>query len=118
MTTPPPTQPTPPAPPSRPRRFLRSRTDRVLGGVCGGLGQYFNVDPLLFRIATVVLAIVGGFSFVAYPALWIFVPRDDGSGNPEPLPVWRLLGGRDGRPPSLGRALLIIAAVLVAIFGA
>jgi phage shock protein PspC (stress-responsive transcriptional regulator) len=118
MTTPPPpTQETAPLPPPRPRRFLRSRSDRVLGGVCGGLGQYFNVDPLLFRIATVVLAIIGGVSFIAYPALWLFVPRDDGTGNPEPLPVWRLLGGRDGQPPGLGRALLIVALVLVAIGG-
>ena len=118
MTTEPPTQPTVPAPPPRPRRFLRSRTDRVFGGVCGGLGQYFNVDPLLFRIATVVLAIVGGVSFIAYPALWLFVPRDDGAGNPEPLPIWRALGGRDGRPPSAGRAVAIVALVLAAIVGA
>jgi phage shock protein PspC (stress-responsive transcriptional regulator) len=117
MTTPPPTQPAPPAPAPRPRRFLRSRTDRVLGGVCGGLGQYFNVDPLLFRIATVVLAIVGGVSFIAYPALWIFVPRDDGTGNPAPLPIWRLLGGRDGRPPSAGRAVLLVVLALTALVG-
>src|SRR3954454_16190292 len=117
MTQPPPTSDTAPLPP-RPRRFLRSRRDRFLGGVCGGLGQYFDVDPILFRIATVVLAVVGGFSSVAYPILWIFVPRDDGTGNPEPLPVWRFLGGRDGKPPSFGRAALIVGLVLVAIVGA
>jgi phage shock protein C len=99
----------------RPRRFLRSRRDRFLGGVCGGLGEYFAVDPILFRIGTVVLAVVGGFSLVAYPVLWIFVPRDDGTGNPEPLAVWRILGGRDGQPPSFGRAALVVGVVLVAI---
>jgi phage shock protein PspC (stress-responsive transcriptional regulator) len=118
MTQPPPAPETAPLPPHRPRRFLRSRTDRVLGGVCGGLGAYFDVDPLLFRIATVVLAVVGGVSFVAYPILWIFVARDDGTGNPEPLRVWRLLGGRDGRPPSLGRAMLFVALGLAALVGA
>jgi phage shock protein PspC (stress-responsive transcriptional regulator) len=120
MTQPPLTSETAPQPPQppRPRRFLRSRRDRYLGGVCGGLGAYFDVDPVLFRIATVVLAVVGGFSFVAYPILWIFVPRDDGTGNPEPLPIWRLLGGRDNKPPSVGRAALIIGLVLLAIVGA
>ena len=116
MTTTAPTSETPSVPP-RPRRFLRSR-DRFLGGVCGGLGEYFAIDPMLFRIGTVVLAVVGGFSFVAYPILWIFVPRDDGTGNPEPLAVWRILGGRDGKPPSFGRAALIIGVVLVAIAAA
>jgi phage shock protein PspC (stress-responsive transcriptional regulator) len=117
MTQPPPTSETAPLPP-RPRRFLRSRRNRFLGGVCGGLGEYFNVDPILFRIATVVLAVVGGLSFVAYPILWLFVPRDDGTGNPEPLPIWRVLGGREGKPPSVGRAALIVGLVLVAIVGA
>jgi phage shock protein PspC (stress-responsive transcriptional regulator) len=117
MTQPPPTSETAPQAP-RPRRFLRSRRDRYLGGVCGGLGEYFDVDPILFRIATVVLAVVGGFSFVAYPILWIFVPRDDGTGNPEPLPIWRFLGGREGKPPRASRAALIIGLVLLAIVGA
>ena len=36
-----------------PRRLTRSRGDRIIGGVCGGLGRYFNVDPLLFRIGAI-----------------------------------------------------------------
>ena len=52
---PPPRSPDPPdtAPTDvqdAPRRLLRSREDRVIGGVCGGLGRYFNIDPVLFRI--------------------------------------------------------------------
>jgi phage shock protein C len=101
-----------------PRRFLRSRSNRFLGGVCGGLSDYFSVDPALVRIGTVVLALVGGFSLVAYPVLWMFVPRDDGTGNPEPLPAWRALGGRDGKPRGFGRAAPIAALVLVAIAAA
>jgi phage shock protein PspC (stress-responsive transcriptional regulator) len=118
MTEPPLAQPTEPAPPPRPRRFLRSRRDRLLGGVCGGLGDYFNVDPILFRIAAVVLAVVGGFSFVAYPILWIFVPRDDGNGNPEPLAIWRLFGSKDGTAPPAGRIVAIVAAILLALVAA
>jgi phage shock protein C len=117
MTTAAHTSDTPSAPP-RARSLLRSRNDRFLGGVCGGLGEYFAVDPALFRIGAVVLAVVGGFSLVAYPILWIFVPRDDGTGNPEPLAIWRMLGGRDGQPPRFGRTALIVAVVLVAVAAA
>jgi phage shock protein PspC (stress-responsive transcriptional regulator) len=114
MTTTAPTSETPSVS-SPPRRFLRSRRDRFLGGVCGGLGDYFAVDPVLFRIGSVVLGVVGGFSLVAYPLLWFFVPRDDGTGNPEPLAVWRILGRRDGKPPSFGRAPIVAAALVVAL---
>jgi len=104
--------------PAGPRGLLRSRSDRFLGGVCGGLGKYFGVDPVLFRLGAVVLAFVGGFSLVAYPILWIFVPRDDGTGNPEPLAIWRKLGGRDGQPPRFGRTALIVAVAVAAIAAA
>jgi phage shock protein PspC (stress-responsive transcriptional regulator) len=114
MTTTAPTSETPSVS-SPPRRFLRSRRDRFLGGVCGGLGDYFAIDPVLFRIGSIVLGVVGGFSLVAYPILWIFVPRDDGTGNPEPLAVWRILGRRDGKPPSFGRAPIVAAALVVAL---
>jgi phage shock protein PspC (stress-responsive transcriptional regulator) len=117
MTTTAPTSETPSvSSPSRP--FLRNRRDRFLGGVCGGLGDYFTVDPVLFRVGSVVLGVVGGFSLVAYPIMWIFVPRDDGTGNPEPLAVWRILGRRDGKPPSFGRAAPIVAAALLVALAA
>jgi phage shock protein PspC (stress-responsive transcriptional regulator) len=64
-----------------PRRFLRSRDDRVLGGVCGGLAKYFNIDPLIIRIAFGVLLFAGGLSLIAYLAALLLVPDDDGSGH-------------------------------------
>ncbi len=45
---------------TRPRKFYRSREDRKIAGVCGGLGEYFNVDPSLIRIGSLVLLISGG----------------------------------------------------------
>jgi phage shock protein PspC (stress-responsive transcriptional regulator) len=101
------------APPG-PRRFLRAGDDRILGGVCGGLGRYFNVDPVLFRVGAVVLLFFGGIALLVYPALWIAVPTDDGTGQPSgPAPLRRLLGGADGRIRA-GRVLAIIAAVFAA----
>jgi phage shock protein PspC (stress-responsive transcriptional regulator) len=73
--------PTTAAPPA-PRRLLRSRDDRVIAGVCSGLARYFNIDPLIVRIAAVALAFVGGAGLIAYIAAWFLVPADDGTGRP------------------------------------
>lgn len=60
--------------PSRPLR--RRTTDRVIGGVAGGLGDYFNVDPLLFRISFVGLIIFGGAGLVIYFIAWLLLPAE------------------------------------------
>jgi phage shock protein PspC (stress-responsive transcriptional regulator) len=97
-----PTQASPPAP----RRLLRSRDDRVLGGVCGGLARYFNVDPLIIRIAAVALVFVGGFAIVAYIAALLLVPDDDGTGHP--------VRGKPGRASTIaGAVVIVIAGVLL-----
>jgi phage shock protein C len=58
------------------RRLYRSRTDRKLAGVCGGLAQYFNIDAILMRVLFVVLALLGGPGLVIYLVLWIVVPEE------------------------------------------
>lgn len=76
---PPPEPPTEPLADTPPRRRLtRSRSERVLGGVCGGLGRYFDVDPVIFRIAAVALALLGGTGVLLYLAALLLVPSDDG----------------------------------------
>ena len=57
--------------------LLRRRTtDRVIGGVAGGLGDYFNVDPLLFRIGFAALIIFGGAGLVLYLIAWVLLPAE------------------------------------------
>ena len=56
-------------------RLYLSRTDRKILGVCGGLGEWLDVDPVFLRVAFVLLALVGGLGIVIYVVLWIFVPR-------------------------------------------
>jgi phage shock protein PspC (stress-responsive transcriptional regulator) len=81
--------PPPPPPPPEPRRLVRSRDDRVLGGVCGGLGRYFNIDPTIFRIGAVVVAFVAGAGVLAYVAAWVLVPSEDSdSGTPATRGGW------------------------------
>ena len=58
------------------RRLYRSRTDRKLAGVCGGLAQYFHTDATLIRVLFVVLALLGGPGLVIYLLMWIIVPEE------------------------------------------
>lgn len=61
------------------KRLTRSSSEKLIGGVAGGLGRYFGVDPILFRIAFVVLTFAGGVGVLAYIGLLAFVPADDDS---------------------------------------
>ena len=58
-------------------RLTRSRTDYMIGGVCGGLGKYFKVDPTLVRLIFVLLTLAGGSGVLIYFILWIVIPRED-----------------------------------------
>lgn len=59
-----------------PKRLYRSSQDKQLGGVCGGLAEYLNLDPSLVRIATILLIFVAGTGFLAYLVAWFVVPLD------------------------------------------
>jgi phage shock protein C len=58
------------------RKLYRSKSDRKLAGICGGLAQYFNVDATLIRVLFVLLAVLGGSGLVLYVAMWIIVPKE------------------------------------------
>ena len=58
------------------KRLYRSRTDRMLGGVCGGIAEYFGVDPTLIRLLAVVLIVAGGAAIIAYIIAWIVIPEE------------------------------------------
>jgi phage shock protein C len=57
-----------------PRKLYRSRTQRMVAGVCGGLAEYLNVDATLIRVLFLILAVFGGSGLVIYLAMWIIVP--------------------------------------------
>lgn len=82
------------------RRLYRSNTQRVVAGICGGLGEYFAIDPVWFRVGFVVLALGGGSGILIYLLLWLIV-------SPEP----------DGyAPPDTGRGSVTGAAVVGVVF--
>ena len=57
------------------RKLYRSKTNRQVAGVCGGLAEYFNLDATLIRVLFVLLAVLGGSGVVLYVAMWIIVPK-------------------------------------------
>jgi len=60
---------------SQTRKLYRSKTDRILAGVCGGLAEFFNTDPTLIRVLFVLLTVLGGAGPIIYLAMWIIVPN-------------------------------------------
>ncbi|MGQ9644879.1 MAG: PspC domain-containing protein [Ignavibacterium sp.] len=57
------------------KRLYRSYTDKMLGGVCGGLGEYFEIDPVIIRVLFIVAVLFGGGGILAYIILWIVIPK-------------------------------------------
>ncbi len=100
-----PQSPPPADPPPVPRRLTRSSSDKVLAGVAGGLGRYFDIDPIIFRIGFVVLTIAGGAGVLAYLAAWVLVPEDPVPGQ-EPI-------DRSRAATIAGAAVLALAAVVL-----
>lgn len=59
------------------KRLYRSLNDRKLAGVCGGLGKYFNIDPVIFRLLFVFAALPGGLpGIIMYILMWIVIPEE------------------------------------------
>lgn len=58
------------------RRLYRSRTNRSIAGICGGLGEFFDADPTMIRLVTLLLILFGGISIWIYIILWIVIPEE------------------------------------------
>ena len=94
-TTEPPPGPASGADPARPdagARLHRCQHHKIVGGVAAGLADYFGVDPLMVRIAFVVVALMGGVAIPLYLAGWLLIPAEDAD-----LSVAEELLGRDHR---------------------
>ncbi|MCX6023767.1 MAG: PspC domain-containing protein [Chloroflexi bacterium] len=94
------------------RRFARSRNDRMIAGVAGGLAQYFGIDPVLVRLGFVLAAVSTGVGLLAYLVLALVTPeRGANETEPETAPG---LGARHGRQVAgialLGVGLLTLAS--------
>ena len=115
---PPPPPPPPSGPPYGPH-LHRSRTDKMIGGVSGGLAEYSGVDPLLWRVGFVALTFAGGSGILVYLLLWLLMPAGPPMGPGETASTWA--SRRRERPPAGPRSpvpgvtiagLLILMGVL------
>ncbi|HEV7628753.1 MAG TPA: PspC domain-containing protein, partial [Streptomyces sp.] len=87
------------------RRLERSRRPRVVGGVCTGLGRYFDLDPVIFRVPLVILSVIGGLGLVFYGFAWLLIP---GEGEQQNEARWLLSGRVEGST---------LSAIVIALVG-
>src|SRR5215218_11508076 len=113
----PPSWPPPPEPaPARPQ-LRRSRTDKILGGVNGGLAEYSGIDALLWRVGFVALTLAAGTGVIVYLLLWVLMPAGPPGvpGATNAAPAQRPALPRSPVPRITVAALLIVAGVLAMI---
>jgi phage shock protein C len=58
------------------KRLQRSRTEKMIAGVCGGIAAYFDVDPTLVRVIWVLISLLAGFGFLLYLICWVIMPLE------------------------------------------
>ncbi len=82
------------------KRLYRSSQSKVIAGVCGGIGEYFDIDPVIIRIAAVILAFAHGIGLIAYVVAWIAMPKSkaetivvENEPPREPSPLRKYLPG-------------------------
>mgnify|MGYP000994303320 CR=1 FL=1 len=95
------------------KKLYRSKNQRVLGGVCGGLAEYFGLDVFLVRLLWVLLSCIGGTGLFAYLALWAIIPSEEAawqSGGVIDLESPEDLAKRRG---AVGVALIVVGVVLL-----
>jgi phage shock protein C len=98
-----------PDPAATPQRLVRSRSERVVAGVCGGIGRYLGVDPVLLRIAFIVLALANGLGVIAYVVAWVAIPEERPGQQPATAREPRRETGR----LVLGGSLVVLGLVLL-----
>jgi phage shock protein C len=91
------------------RQLRRSRSDRTLAGVCGGLAAYFEIHPAVFRVAFVVLTLLGGAGILIYVAAAAVMPAE---GRVDSFATATLRDVRDRRWPLVGLALVAVVGAL------
>ena len=92
------------------RRLLRSRSDRMLAGVSGGLAEYFQIHPAVFRVGFVVLTLLGGAGVIIYLAAALVVPDE---GKHDSIATAALRDRRERPWPLIGLGLLAVAGVVL-----
>ncbi|AKG91993.1 phage shock protein C {PspC} family protein [Geoglobus ahangari] len=91
-------------------KLFRSRSDRVIAGVCGGLARYFGVDATLIRLIFVVGALLKGVTILIYIILALIIPEEPEDGEEEERPAVEPEGGGETRRKLLAYLLILFGA--------
>ena len=92
------------------KRLERSRSNRMLAGVCEGLARYFDLNPAFYRVGFVVLTLLGGAGILIYLAAVLVIPEE---GKPDSIAADALRGRRERPWPLIGVALIGVAAAVL-----
>lgn len=93
----------------QPRRLTRSKDERIVAGVCAGIGEYLDIDPVIPRVVLAVLAVFGGVGIVLYAAAWLLVPEVD-------APSTRLERWIKGHGGNRRRDVVVAVIAVLALF--
>jgi phage shock protein C len=101
-------------------RLTRSSTDKIIAGVCGGLAEYLEIDPVLVRLAFLVLFFASGIGFPIYLILWIVIPQGVNNTIADSVVIQKNINDignsvqsgikRAGKPGTVGVILVLLGA--------
>ncbi len=97
------------------KRLYRSKDDRVVAGVCGGIAEYFDVDPALIRIAALIMVFSGG-GFLAYLVAWLVIPENPAQKGESPRIEKIVKEKTDKKQDEDGARMLGVIFVLLGLY--
>jgi phage shock protein PspC (stress-responsive transcriptional regulator) len=99
--------------------LFRSKSSRVVAGVCGGLGKYFSMDPVIWRVIFILLSLVGMSGVLIYIILWIALPDENDyiiiNDNPQSQTIFSGENGMETNGALWGGIILILLGVMFLI---
>jgi phage shock protein C len=95
------------------KRLYRSRTDKIIAGVCGGMAEYFDVDPVIMRVLFVLLAFFGGSGFILYLASIFIIPKKPLEVEGETTPLTQQQKSTGGARTMFGIVMIIFGALIL-----
>ena len=103
------------------KRLYRSRKNRMIGGVCGGIAEYFAIDPVIVRLIAVALFFVGGSAVLAYIIALIVIPYEPfetaAAASKEAAPAAAAASAPAGAPQSAGDSVPLFLGILLIVMG-
>jgi len=99
------------------KKLYKSSNDKVLAGVCGGIGEYFAIDAVVIRLLWVVFTLIAGAGLIAYIIAAIIIPQKPGSGGTEDSYTRAEDPGADRERRDSSRSTSLVLGAILVLFG-